>query len=545
MDGGPTALGLAGGGVGAGGRCSPSLSPRTRWRYRDALVEAMIAGAGCAGPRRQARLHPSSTLAEDTDRQALETWLSQRRASRSVGAGGTAPPCTRSLSEVASAIRPLRERARREGIGRLRRSRSPTPPWRAPCPRRDARPGASDATPCRTRSRWQAKTDAEYRVESARAPVLSYAKTFLGVRLPDHPGCGRPRRAGGMGNRRRWCWRSMRPRRRRGDRARLSLIGVGAYRPWRTGPGSPAAELWVRAMALCWRQDRRAITGAALLPGGIHERRVVAQGLEYGIRVRPKPRAAGWVQNLAASPNAVQAETQDKFPNRAVVLILTDDRELSLCGSARVGLGAQPWRGPLSVAESAEERRPHRPHLAFRRDALNGLERTRSGPRRCAGGGPGREEPSTSAPPGVISAALYAAGFTDHEIGQAPKRVLAMPAQRVEAAAFAPSVILGEGFVRDVLGASEDALASDRFDTLAAAGFDRCETMAEAARRSSFAAAGQPRRIRCLPSGAAEIATAEARLQNGRRAGTGGLRHRLRCTGSRRRRPAARRRWPR
>ncbi len=69
---------------------------------------------------------------------------------------------------------------------------------------------------------------------------------------------------------------------------------------------------------------------------------------------------------------------------------------------------------------------------------------------------------------------LAAAGFTDHEIGAA-EGALAGAASLREA--FAPHV-LGEGFVRDVLGAGADALADRGLDCLALAGLTADELVA-------------------------------------------------------------------
>ena len=71
--------------------------------------------------------------------------------------------------------------------------------------------------------------------------------------------------------------------------------------------------------------------------------------------------------------------------------------------------------------------------------------------------------------PGIDVRALKANGFTDHEIAAAEQ---ALPACRRLAEAFRPEII-GEGFVRDVLGASSEQIAAPGFDVLAFAGFER------------------------------------------------------------------------
>jgi ribonucleoside-diphosphate reductase alpha chain len=81
--------------------------------------------------------------------------------------------------------------------------------------------------------------------------------------------------------------------------------------------------------------------------------------------------------------------------------------------------------------------------------------------------------------PGIDHRALMACGFTDHEIAAA-EAVLPLVARLPEA--FAPAVI-GEGFVRDVLGATPDQLADPTLNVLALAGFSG----AEIARAETFA----------------------------------------------------------
>lgn len=69
--------------------------------------------------------------------------------------------------------------------------------------------------------------------------------------------------------------------------------------------------------------------------------------------------------------------------------------------------------------------------------------------------------------PGIDHRALAARGFTDHEIAAA-ETMLPLVARLADA--FAPEVI-GEGFVRDVLGASPGALGEPGLNVLALAGF--------------------------------------------------------------------------
>ena len=76
--------------------------------------------------------------------------------------------------------------------------------------------------------------------------------------------------------------------------------------------------------------------------------------------------------------------------------------------------------------------------------------------------------------PGLDHAALAARGFTDHEIAAAEA---CLPFAARLADAFAPTVI-GEGFVRDVLGATAEQLADPELHVLALAGFGGAEIAA-------------------------------------------------------------------
>jgi ribonucleoside-diphosphate reductase alpha chain len=76
--------------------------------------------------------------------------------------------------------------------------------------------------------------------------------------------------------------------------------------------------------------------------------------------------------------------------------------------------------------------------------------------------------------PGIDHRALTARGFTEHEIAAAETVLPLVPRL---ADAFAPQVI-GEGFVRDVLGASAEQLADSTLDVLALAGFEAADVAA-------------------------------------------------------------------
>jgi ribonucleoside-diphosphate reductase alpha chain len=186
--------------------------------------------------------------------------------------------------------------------------------------------------------------------------------------------------------------------------------------------------------------DAATLDGAALIPGGVHEA-LVAQGLSYG----------------AAEGRTAAAELVAELATAGAPMALVDDPEASL-RLGGLGLGAQPWRGPLSAAETADGVVLPVLHAA----ALAGLEAL--GQDLDAAHTFALGSRSLEGCPGLDRSALCAAGFTDHEIGRAEA---ALAAGAALAHAFSASVI-GEGFVRDVLGASTDDYRA--FDTLAAIG---------------------------------------------------------------------------
>jgi len=138
---------------------------------------------------------------------------------------------------------------------------------------------------------------------------------------------------------------------------------------------------------------------------------------------------------------------------------LLDDRDLALRLGAR--LDAAPWAGPVTVAETADGETVRvlseaailaiaatGADLAATRDALLGHR-------------------SLADAPGVSAQALTARGFTSLEIAAAEAE---FPFVTSLARAFAPHVV-GEGFLRDVLGATSAQLADPNLDVLALAGF--------------------------------------------------------------------------
>jgi ribonucleoside-diphosphate reductase alpha chain len=148
-------------------------------------------------------------------------------------------------------------------------------------------------------------------------------------------------------------------------------------------------------------------------------------------------------------------------------LTLFRDPELELrLGGGR--LSAEPWAGPIVLAEAADgETMRALSDAAVRGLALVGADAAEAHDwllGRC----------DLSEAPGVNHAALLARGFTDHEIA-AVEAVLPLVGRLTDA--FAPAVV-GEGFLRDVLGIDAERLADPAFDLLAQMGFSAAEVAA-------------------------------------------------------------------
>ncbi|MDR3512280.1 MAG: ribonucleotide reductase, partial [Caulobacteraceae bacterium] len=167
---------------------------------------------------------------------------------------------------------------------------------------------------------------------------------------------------------------------------------------------------------------------------------------------------------IAAKAAALYADALKASGKRglrnAETTALWDDAELSLrLGGASVGAG--PWRGPLSAMETADGEVVRILSAA----TVAGLTTIGAEIEEAVLALLGARD--LEGAPGVSHAALRERGFTDHEIAAVQA---ALPFVGDLRAAFAPAV-LGEGFVRDVLGASAEALDDPALDVLALAGF--------------------------------------------------------------------------
>jgi len=197
------------------------------------------------------------------------------------------------------------------------------------------------------------------------------------------------------------------------------------------------------AMALA-AQDGPAMLGLAGLGDWL-----VAHGLDYDSD-------AGRATALALYETAARVIAETGADCRLAAFA---DPELALRLGGR--LDAAPWGGPVVLAETAEGEAIR----TLSEAALRGL----------AAAGTDRAEAETwllgrrslADAPGVNHQALAARGFSEHEIAAAEAD---LPFVVRLKDAFAPG-LLGDGFLRDVLGATPEQVADPAFDVLAFAGF--------------------------------------------------------------------------
>ena len=206
----------------------------------------------------------------------------------------------------------------------------------------------------------------------------------------------------------------------------------------------------------------------ALTVAGLSEI-LVHRGLAYG---SPHGRATAaellaLVRDTAKAAMAEAASALGAPATREIqVTALYEDPYLSL----RLGglsLGAQPWAGPIAVAEFEDGSLTTLTRAAAA--CLGRFEVAMESVQRHL-----RGEGLLSDAPHFSRAALEAFGLTEHELGLVESDLASGTQLR---RAFAAQR-LGEGFVRDVLGVSAEALADPDFDLLAFMGFDETQIAA-------------------------------------------------------------------
>ena len=144
----------------------------------------------------------------------------------------------------------------------------------------------------------------------------------------------------------------------------------------------------------------------------------------------------------------------------AETLALFNDDEIKL-RLGGISLSAAPWAGAVTVAET-EDGTILRTLSQATIEGLRHLElNIDSAAVHVLGHG------DLADAPGINPAALKAKGLTDHEIDAAEATLRLTGDIRL---AFSPAVI-GEGFLKDILGADAEALSAPDFNTLAHLGF--------------------------------------------------------------------------
>ena len=175
------------------------------------------------------------------------------------------------------------------------------------------------------------------------------------------------------------------------------------------------------------------------------------------------------------------------------------DPELSMrLGGA--GLGAAPNTGPLAPIETEDGR----VFPALSAAAAAGLGAIGADIEPAVLALLGRRDLTDA--PEIHPAALRERGFTDHEIAAVQA---ALPLACDLRAAFAPRIV-GEGFVRDVLGAPAEALDGANLDVLALAGFTPSQIAAAQAHAfgGGLAGADLPGEVVALLAGADQLSAA-------------------------------------
>ena len=242
------------------------------------------------------------------------------------------------------------------------------------------------------------------------------------------------------------------------------------------------ARLWTTALVL--QGGRDALDAPiSLTVAGISET-LVRRGLAYGSQDARS--AAAEILTLVreaalAAMGEISIAVGAPMDRDVQVTALYEDAELSL----RLGglsLGAAPWNGPVGTAELDDATLPTLTAAAAAALSHFGVD-LEAVQKHLRGEGLLAEAPH------IGRGGLEALGFTDHELG----RIEADLADGAPLAVAFKADRLGEGFVRDVLGVSADALADPDFDLLAFLNLDAdqvraAEVHVEARRRLSACA---------------------------------------------------------
>jgi ribonucleoside-diphosphate reductase alpha chain len=231
------------------------------------------------------------------------------------------------------------------------------------------------------------------------------------------------------------------------EAAALPAAGVELMAFWRDGAFDEAgfaAAVTLAATALAAESDGPARLGLAGLGDWL-----AAHGFDYD-----SDAARQAARNLfQAAHEATEGLDLD------LRLSLLQEPELALRLGAR--LDAAPWGGPVTVAETSDGETVR----VLSEAAILALHAVGADQAEVQGALLGHRHFADA--PGVNAQALAARGFTSLEIEAAQAE---LPFVRSLAHAFAPHIV-GEGFLRDVLGATPEQIADPSLDVLALAGF--------------------------------------------------------------------------
>jgi len=259
----------------------------------------------------------------------------------------------------------------------------------------------------------------------------------------------------------------------RGERpARLSLAGVGdcllsqGWAQTSIEGRDGAAVLWALAVGAALSASAEAAAVMGPDPAFDQDRQGVLKSLAER-RVRAASLRSGLATEAAAALATAHALARKHGLRSTALVGPHEDAEAAL----RLGgapLGAAGAMSPVSVAQTADGfLLPTFSAAAFEALSSEGVDLD-AARRHALGHG------SLAESPAIDHAMLQARGFTAHEIEKAEHALRENHGLR---AAFAPAVI-GAGFLRDVLGASAEAVARRDFDTLAFADFSAAEIAA-------------------------------------------------------------------
>ncbi|NBB17050.1 ribonucleotide reductase [Caulobacter sp. SLTY] len=209
---------------------------------------------------------------------------------------------------------------------------------------------------------------------------------------------------------------------------------------------TPGFEAAARLLAAALRLDAGPDAPATLTLTGTAAV-LVARGLAYDSDEARAAAADLWSRAVSAAGGLVEVAP-------------LEDAGLTLRLAAS-SAAAEPWTGPVTRAETEDGEVIN----VLAAPALTALQALGEDPDALRLALLGRRDLDEA--PHVNTAALTALGFTVLEL-EAVHAVLPLVSDLRHA--FAPLVV-GEGFVRDVLGATPEALAEPGFDTLALAGF--------------------------------------------------------------------------